>query len=211
MPLLCLENGAILSLPDDCFAVGDYYNPVTNSIELPTKQKPPNSQFVQKLLKDIENSKKPSDDSSVVPPVKNKNVDTGNVFYDLDGNIIPRQDYDIIVTFQRPTTYIAIPYHIFRAAMREKSSDTTVSISRLILQIVSSTIDRIESSLPWLYKGVVVNLQEIKSAKKRNVRSAKSESALCENITDLIPSELNGTTKFNFDIHQKRLREAKNN
>ena len=211
MPLLCLENGAILSLPEECFAVGDYYNPITNSIEVPTKTKPTNSQFAKKLHKEIENSKKSSDDSSVTSATIGKNEE--NLFYDLDGNVIPRQEYDIIVTFQRPTTYIAIPYHIFRAAMREKSSDTTVSISRLIFQIAGSTIDRIEVSLPWLYKGVVVNLQENKPLiKKRAARSAvKDDLPLCENITELQPSELNGTTKFNFDIHQKRLREMQDN
>lgn len=214
VPLVCLENGAIISLPEECFSVADHYNPETGQIEEPVKKtKPPSSSIVsQKLHLDIENANPPkplvqgaADDTSIAATTVTEEEDSYQP--------MERQQYDIVLTFQKPTTYIAVPYNVFRAAMRERSGHVTMSISRLIMQIGSTISQRIEPLLPWLYGNLVVEFVEERKKNKPKYRKNAAgftrgpppEVHIVPGLPDLEESELCGATEFNFSMREKQL------
>lgn len=206
IPLVTLESGTIISLSEECFSIADNYNPLTGEIEEPIedkrKIKPSNSIVSQKLLQDIENSRNGLDDST--NPI--------NIIDDDDKILkIEKQQYDLLLTFVKPTTYIAVPYNIFRAAMREKSGHTTISISRLIIQINNTIIARIEPLLQWLYGNLTVEFIEKapKIKRKKYTKGGFTQNdpqpiKIVSNITELPPSELVGTSKFKYSLKENK-------
>lgn len=223
IPLVCLENGAIISLADECFAVADHYNPLTGEIEEPvdSKDKPngkPNKKqsssiVSQKLHTDIENANPPK---LINPPDDTSVTASTLTTEDEDVEKPPeRQQYDILLTFQKPTTYIAVPYNIFRAAMRERSGHVTMSISRLIMQIGATVQTRIEPLLPWLYGNLVVEfVEERKSTKPKYTklpggftRGPPPVVAIVPDLPDVDESSLCGATQFNFSLREKQVKQ----
>lgn len=104
-----------------------------------------------------------------------------------DEDALEKPIYDIILSFQRPTIYISIPYNIFRSAMKDKPGSVTMDLSRSMNQIASSVVDRLEPLLPWLFGGAVVELSPEEEERrereaKRNLWKSRPTQALCEQL-----------------------------
>ena len=189
MPLMTLDTGAMLSISPEVFTIADGYIPSTG-------KKAGNSTFGRKIEKDIERSKtinspntksntKSKSSTNTNEPNTNEEVDRDPYSDDETENLKP--SYDILISFQKPTIYISIPYNIFRSAMRDKPGSVSMDLSRTIAQIAGSFVDRLEPLLPWLFGGIVVELtpeEEEKREKEARKKLFKSrpKQALCEQL-----------------------------
>lgn len=162
MPLICLEDGAIVSLSDDCFAVAEQSDVALSTTKTHSSSdkygQTTSTKFGKRLFGDIQASK------TLNPP------DSSETNEDNSSNI----EYDIMMTFQKQTTYICIPYQLFRAAMKERAGETTIGrdyfsaavlcdrvfpgVSKLLIQISTTIVDRIRPLVPWLHGRLVVEV-----------------------------------------------------